>query len=71
VYCSADYFYVLIRRCLGDKQTAPMALEEVAQKVFQELTLAGRGPAPQLQVNDLALHVAQVSDLRKTFSATS
>jgi GTP-binding protein YchF len=28
--------------------------------------LAGRGPAPQLQNNDLHAHVAQVSDLRET-----
>jgi hypothetical protein len=40
---------------------------EVAEKVVQELILAGRGPAlgpaPQLPTNDLHAHVAQVPDL--------
>jgi hypothetical protein len=32
--------------------------------------LPGQGPAPQLQINELYVHVALVSDLRETFSAT-
>jgi hypothetical protein len=44
---------------------------EVAEKIVEELTFAGRGPAPQLSINDLQAHVAQVSDLREAFSAIS